>query len=599
MPDLFPQGAILIESKQSLDDDISEEVRLGALPRNEAMELLATKADLARADERGLLLDSICALLADVPLAIVITARTIRENSLSLMRAHQILNSIKPVSTEAGQIGIERAFALAHSTLTDLERQWLAAAALAPGISIDPQFLHQMAGDEALAEHTQKRLQAMGLLTANNPRLRIDPGIRALARSGADEISLREQFLNFLENMLRKHSLDWEYCTDELGNILGMISWAAGQRRWSDVIALGRAIDPYLILHGLWDAWHEVIENVLQSARQLGNRAEAAWSFHQLGSHAIGIGSNGQAVDFLQQALSLRGQLGDTVGMAYTQHNLDLLIPPPPPSNNNRQPPDRPTGKPSISNKAFNLVLKTLVIGTAMAVSGYFAVNALYSRILPSSSVPASELILPVTGSTARSPTATRISLATETRTMTPTNIPTKTPTQTPTNSPTMSFTPSPTSEPSNMGNPQLSTNAIYYRGTSCDPNRITIRVAAKHPAGIKVVVFFHRMHEIDTGRDSGWSEGFSMNTPGGGVYALSVNGDSLIGNSGFTTQVSVSYQFVIQTQNGELLRSKVYQDLSLLPCGSSRPPRPPITISPTVTIAPPPITITPRIIIK
>lgn len=107
----------------------------------------------------------------------------------------------------------------------------------------------------------------------------------------------------------------------------------------------------------------------------------------------------------------------------------------------------------------------------------------------------------------------------------------------------------------------------------------------AEHPAGIRVVVFFHRMHDSRTGKDSGWSDGLSMNTRGDGIYTLSVSGDTLIGNSGFGSEVRTSYQFVIQAQNGELTRSSVYSDLSLLPCksGPINPVPIPIIVTPTI----------------
>jgi hypothetical protein len=148
---------------------------------------------------------------------------------------------------------------------------------------------------------------------------------------------------------------------------------------------------------------------------------------------------------------------------------------------------------------------------------------------------------------------------------------------------------------------PQLSTNQLYYGGSSCDPNRLTVRVAAQHPAGIKVVVFFHRLHEVNTGKDSGWSDGLSMNTKGDGFYTLSVSGDTLIGASGFTSQAWASYQLIVQAQNGEMVRSPVYTDLSLFRCGGGPPPPGPVT--PTSTFTLPILTTTagppPPIIIK
>jgi Ig-like domain-containing protein/SdrD B-like protein len=139
----------------------------------------------------------------------------------------------------------------------------------------------------------------------------------------------------------------------------------------------------------------------------------------------------------------------------------------------------------------------------------------------------------------------------------------------------------------SSFGMPQLSSGLVYYGGTRCDPNRITVQIKAQHPDGIKVMVFFHRLHELNGNKDSGWSEGFSMNTDGKGLYTLSTSGDRLVGNTGFTTQAIVSYQFVMQTQKGEFVRSEVYSDLYVSPCGSPRPPAPGATQTPGIDLLP------------
>jgi hypothetical protein len=517
------------------------------------------------------ILDAICALLADGPLAIVMAARAIRENQLSLDAARAMLELAQPQSIDASRRGIERAHTLAQSMLSELERQWLAAAAVAPGISIDPDYLHQMAEDADAAEHAQKRMQAMGLLTANSPRLRIDTAIRDLAGKGADASFLRGQLLDHLKTMLRTRSLDWSYCTDELGNIMGLIDWSVREQHWNDVIALGRAIDPYLTLHGLWEAWRAVIDHVLQSAHQLGDRIVEAWALHQLGTHALGVGWNDQAIEHLRRALSLRRELGDTIGMAYTQHNLDLLIPPASSGDDHGPPPNKPFSPSSV----LKFLLITAVVVAMMAIGAILAVSAWYS---PS--------VILITGNT-EVPTAMPTLTATKTITPIPTRTPTKTPTRTPTVTRTLTPTSTATEPLSGFGMPQLSTTQLYYGRRSCDPNRITISVAAQHPAGIRVVVFFHRLHEVASGGDSGWSDGFSMNTRGDGIYTLSISGDSLMGDNGFTSEVWASYQFVIQAENGERLNSTVYTDLSLIQCGGEAPPPVIDTVEPTATDEP------------
>jgi hypothetical protein len=120
-------------------------------------------------------------------------------------------------------------------------------------------------------------------------------------------------------------------------------------------------------------------------------------------------------------------------------------------------------------------------------------------------------------------------------------------------------------------GVPQLSSTRVYYGAAGCDPAQVTIQFAAGAPDGVKAVFLFHRSHGTN-GDDSGWSEGISMNSIGTNQYSLTVSGNTLVGSSGITTEASMSYQFVIQTQKDEYVRSTVYSDLLLSPCGSPPP---------------------------
>jgi hypothetical protein len=134
------------------------------------------------------------------------------------------------------------------------------------------------------------------------------------------------------------------------------------------------------------------------------------------------------------------------------------------------------------------------------------------------------------------------------------------------------------------FGAPQLSSALAYYGGAGCDPRRLTVQIKAQHPDGIKVMVFFHRLLEVNGSKDSGWSDGFSMNTGGQDLYTLSMNAERLVEKSGFQTQARVSYQFVMQTSKGEFVRSAVFSDLQISPCGS---PPPAATTTPG-TVTPP-----------
>ncbi len=187
----------------------------------------------------------------------------------------------------------------------------------------------------------------------------------------------------------------------------------------------------------------------------------------------------------------------------------------------------------------------------------------------------------------------------TPTPTLTPTATPTMeitvtaSPTFTPTFTPTLTYTPTgtPTANiPAGFSNRGLSTNTVS-RGR-CNPWQVTIQVDAQHPAGIKVVVLFFRLENTQTGELSPWNDGLSMNISNG-HYVRTLSGDQLGALASFT-QARVHYQFVLQPKQGEYVRSEVYSDLYLTPCGGGG-------ITPLVPLVPGDIfiipTLTPEIV--
>jgi CSLREA domain-containing protein len=431
--DLFPKGALLIASTGATSTIDAKLLRLDPLAREDSILLLARKTGLSMSDVNRASFDLVCAALADTPLAIVTVANAMRENGISLDRARAALTSTQPLSPDPIQAGIERAYAFAYSTLSNDERDTLSTAATAPGISVDPAWISK--GNE----FTLDRLKEMGLLVANSPRLRLHPALRDRARIGANEEATNEKLIAYLRQTFEARQIDFEFCQAELGNILGAIEWAAGKRRWADVIALGRSIDPYLTLRGLWDAWKAVLDRMLLAARSSKDLAAEAWVIHQLGTREIGVGVKDVAINFLERARDLRNAIGDSVGAAYSQHNLDLLLPPPPP------PPDGGT-KPPTSGGGLPVILGLSVVGVMGVLITVIAVLGGLFFFNPPTNTPTPS------ATHTKAPTATRtVQLITPTHTPTHTHTstfphsptPTHTPTRTPT--PTITLTPTPT----------------------------------------------------------------------------------------------------------------------------------------------------------
>jgi hypothetical protein len=325
--DLFPQAPLLVVSDLPFSGDAYELVRLGVISLPDAAQMLAARAGILPEEVDQDLLDKTCTMLGRVPLALTTVGNVIRENSLLLEDVYRTLEAIQPQIKQPIQAAIERSFRFAHSYLSEDEFQIIALAAAAPAVSAGRPWLETYPGGQAACQ----KLERLGLLQANSPRLRLHPEYAPFALEGVDMNAIKVQLLGYLKTMLKDRALDFEFIKDELGNLLGLLDWAAVQGRWQDVITLGRVIDPYLTLRGLWNAWGDVLGEVLSAARAVDDQAVEAWALHQLGTRQIGAGQIDQAIDLLRQALDLRRELGDAAGMSFSQHNLDTITPPRPP----------------------------------------------------------------------------------------------------------------------------------------------------------------------------------------------------------------------------------------------------------------------------
>ena len=336
LPDLFPGGALLVSSRSPSAEDEFQPYQLSPLKRRDSIQLLSEKSGIPTEIMNLATMDRICELCNDVPLALTKLANMIQRRRLTLEDAGRKLEGIQTPSREPIQAGIERSFGVVYSLLNSDERAILSRVAAAPGISVERYWLESTTEISSVAE-----LEALEIIQANSPRMRISDAFRRFINPNPAE--LRQQRQTLLARILRvldKPSLDFSYITEELGNILGLIEWASSENRWKDVIALGKIVDPYLTLHGLWDAWESVLKRILQAGQKLDDQAVQAWALHQLGSREIGAGSIPQAIKYLVHALRIRESAGDKIGAAFTRHNLNIILPPP--GNKQDAKPDKP-----------------------------------------------------------------------------------------------------------------------------------------------------------------------------------------------------------------------------------------------------------------
>jgi hypothetical protein len=206
---------------------------------------------------------------------------------------------------------------------------------------------------------------------------------------------------------------------------MGLLAWAAANGQWANVAALGRAIDPYLTLRGMWNSWRNTLGQVQQAAEAMKDLALQGWVLHQLGTYEFGMGNLSAAQGYLQQAISIRKQIGDQTGLSYSQQNLNVI--------NGMVPAVKPTSQSSFGS------LRKWVTGGLMALAAAAVLAFLaYGAAQNNSPVPTAEptvtageikVVVP--------PPATETTIATATQTASPSPTATATLTPAPTETPT------------------------------------------------------------------------------------------------------------------------------------------------------------------
>lgn len=323
LPDLLPNAALILSADLPTGGDF-ERLPIKPLPRPESLTLLADKAALTLTAHNRDVLDALCALLDDAPLALTITGNVLRETADSPDAALSFLRETPDSSPEPLRCALDRAFAYAFSRLSPEEQKVLSVAAQTPALSSSPDWLSYALGGIPL-EAALERLQALGLLYANSPRLRLPPGFFIPAQNVAAQQVERVSLLAKLTEYLLANQTKPNFIADELGNFAAALAASSGE----STLALARALDPYLTLNGLWDLWGRTLSSALDAAKTLNNPSAEAWTLHQMGTRLIGLGQKPQASLLLNQALKIRESIGDAAGAAYSRHNLAALKPVP------------------------------------------------------------------------------------------------------------------------------------------------------------------------------------------------------------------------------------------------------------------------------
>ncbi|MBI5651307.1 MAG: hypothetical protein HZC40_12830 [Chloroflexi bacterium] len=431
IPDLFSSGGILYAGLQPPRGQTAQPITLSGLPRADAITLFVQAAQIAPTPADQSMLNQVCNLLDDLPLAIVTLARWVNVKRVPLA------NAVRALEAQSAN-GIARALGAVIASLANTTRIMFGLAASIHGAVIDRAALISASGmDAATAGAAVDELLALGLIQAHSPEVGMHPALKDWARQSVPANAQRVTRLN--EIILReaqRHARDVNYLRGQLGNLFGGLMASAEAGNVQQVGAFARVLMPVLVLSGSWDVWQRVFQRVLESATQSADRALQGWALHELGTRALALKDLTTARELLTQALLIRQSIGDQVGAAYTQHNLNFLIPPPPPQE------PSPKSPAPVSPVA---LVAIIVGGVGMLILAAIVLAIIFFP--PPRPAPREEVVIIVPGATPTTlpPSATPRSSPT----LIPSGTPSLLPTVTPSSVPSASSTPSATRTPS------------------------------------------------------------------------------------------------------------------------------------------------------
>ncbi len=250
-----------------------------------------------------------------------------------------------------------------QAALTPEDRELLAELASAGGAPLSPGCVTALGGPADAAERLPA-LESRALVQSHSPRYSL-AGALAEAPPEAGRVGAEAAATALAAWAERRDPAE---VLDESAALLAVLRRADG----AAAIGLARAVERPLALGRRWASWHEALSVLREAAAAAGDASSEAHALHQLGTRAYALGDAAEAVALLEQALALRRQLGESQGVANTQHNLDFIgYGGPPPSDGDD---DEPGGGGSGRRG-----LRALLAGgvAALVVGGVVAIVAL------------------------------------------------------------------------------------------------------------------------------------------------------------------------------------------------------------------------------
>jgi hypothetical protein len=312
---ILPDSAFAFASNESRLEGIALQIDLVGLAPEKAIALFSREIGRRLNVEELMTIDMLCVALEGNPQQILMVAALVRENPSHLLE----------IGSKSAQQEIKQTIAaLTLSSLTAHEKKVLAALGAGNGGTLSPDTISLLTAVPGIAPILESLCRRKLVENFGNryylPKTLKEYLSQIWDLSDWYEFEIRH-FLTWVES----HRLKPARVQPEWETIFAMPDWQRAAGRSTEVVQLGRALDPSLALGGQWNLWDETLQKALQAAQEAEDRESEAWALHQLGTRAMCNGERLTARYLLAEALELRVSLQDHLGAAVTQHNLDML----------------------------------------------------------------------------------------------------------------------------------------------------------------------------------------------------------------------------------------------------------------------------------
>lgn len=340
LADILRKGAVLFASDSHAPRTLLD-VPLSGLPHADAQALVT---DLTTSDEVVLsadLVEQLCTTLECLPLPIVLSVQLIQRMTANQGRMRSVgAHATMPLAHLVEALTTNKADPLARVvtcmiaelTADELAILRILIAVNGPDIAL-ADLVALSKRSHAVVEDALDGLSALELVdTGDYGRYRLAAvSVRRVLGRVLDPAEDRHHAAMFFAALATQHIGDLEWLALERENLRGALDTLLAEGDHVHASSLVRAIQPELVVNGLWDGWGSLIDAAFHAADAGDNAGLRAWALHEQGTRAGLLGNLPLASAGLNDAVHLRLSLGDTVGAELSRHNLSclgLLLPP-------------------------------------------------------------------------------------------------------------------------------------------------------------------------------------------------------------------------------------------------------------------------------